>query len=417
MKEKILAAKESPRALEQLYRSDPGTFSRELRGALASDPGSLALQIWGERLLFDEPAASSSIHLRAREIWLTVALSLVAGTLVKLPSILSFPPDTFIMRNVCGIIAAALVAYFLIQRRPPARVGIVTSACLLGSLLFLNLLPDRPSSSTILLACLSAPFYFWSLVGLAFLGKGWRSGPERMGFVRYTGELLIYTTIILIGGMVLTGLTIALFSLIGLDVSSWYMANVGIYGAVAAPVVATLLIDRVIGERFKIAPVLARVFTPLFLVMVVCYLAAMAWMQKSPFTDRDFLIAFNGLLLVVLGLCVFSVCERGKHSSPGLVDGMNAALLFVTLVINVVALTAIVFRTATDGLTPNRLAVLGTNLLIFAHLAQILFHHVRFLAKIRGLEAIENGITSFLPAYAAWSLLVMVGFPLGFWLK
>ncbi len=419
MKDRILAAAGSPRDLETLYRKSSKEFATALREALDELPDSSVLQVWHERLFFDEKAAvtSGAKLLCARDIWLTVALSLIAGTLVKLPFLLQISGELFYPRNLCGILAGTLTAYFCIQKPCRGRTATILLSILAGSLLFLNLLPDRSNSASILLACIYAPFFFWSLLGVAFAGGSWRSLSARMDYLRYNGELLIYTTMILIGGMVLSGLTAALFHLIGVDIHEWYGSNVVVYGAVAAPVVATLLIDRVVGDRFKIAPLLAKVFTPLFLVMVVAYLAAMILQHRSPFTDRDFLIAFNMLLLVVLGLCVFSVSERGQKDSAGAADLMNIALVFVTLLIDAVALSAIVFRTASEGLTPNRMAVLGTNLIIFLHLAGILFHYIRFIRKIRNFDAIENWIVAYLPAYTAWSLFVMVGFPLLFWFR
>lgn len=419
MKDRILAAVGSPKDLEGLYRKSPKEFATALREAFDELPDSCVLQVWHERLFFDEMAAGTSAAklLYARDIWLTVALSLIAGTLAKLPILLPISRELFYPRNLCGIMAGALTAYFCIQKPCRGQVTAILLSILAGSLLFLNLLPDRSNSASILMACIYAPFVFWSLLGIAFAGGHWSSLGARMDYLRYNGELLIYTTMILLGGMVLTGLTAALFHLIGLDISEWYMSNVVVYGAVAAPVVATLLIDRVVGDRFKITPLLAKIFTPLFLVTVVAYLIAMIFQHRSPFTDRDFLIAFNLLLLVVLGLCVFSVSERGRRDSAGVTDLMNIALVFVTLLIDVVALSAIVFRTASEGLTPNRMAVLGANLLIFLHLAGILFHYIRFIRKSRDFDAIENWIVAYLPAYTAWSLFVMVGFPLLFWFR
>jgi len=421
MKDQILHAAGSPRELEALYRKSPDAFTRAFREAFAASPDSTALRVWQERLFFDGQAGmpSSSSRLQARDIWLVVALSLIAGTLAKLP--LVFPVldgERFYPRNLCGIVAGALISYFCIQRLCRARTVVFIMSLLLGSLLYLNLLPGGSNSATLVLACMHAPFFFWSLLGVAFLGGAWRNQPGRMDYVRYNGELLVFSTIVLIGGMVLTGLTFALFKLIDLDISDWYMKSVVVYGAIASPIVATLLIDRVVGDRFKITPLLARVFTPLFLVTVVAYLIAMILQHKSPFTDRDFLIAFNGLLLVVLGLCVFSVSERGPKDSSGVIDLMNVALVSVTLVIDVVALAAILFRVTSDGgFTPNRLAVLGANLLAFCHLAGILYHYMRFIRKTGRFERLENWIVGYLPAYTIWSLVVMVGFPLLFWFR
>ena len=420
MKDQILHAAGCPRELEALYRKNPGQFAPAFREALAENPDSIALRVWQERLFFDGQAGASSsgARLQGRDIRLVVALSLIAGTLAKLPLLFpSLDGERFYPRNLCGIVAGALVAYFCIQRQCRARTVALLLSLFPGSLLYLNLLPGSSKSATLVLACIHAPFFFWSLLGVAFLGGAWRNLPGRMDYLRYNGELLVFSTIVLLGGMVLTGLTLALFGLIGLQIESWYMSNVGVYGAIATPLVATLLIDRVVGDRFKISPLLAKVFSPLFLVTFVAYLIAMILQHKSPFTDRDFLIVFNGLLLVVLGLCVFSVSERGPKDPPGGLDLMNAALVSVTLAIDVVALAAILFRVTSLGFTPNRLAVLGANLIAFCHLAGILYYSMGFIRKTSRFELLENWIAGYIPAYTIWSLVVMVGFPLLFWFR
>ena len=414
MKDKILAAAaNSPRALEALYRANPRDFAQAFPQAFAANPGEPILQAWNERLFFAVAADAEPSRWRGRDIGLVVVLALVAGTLMKLPQFFGgIDSDWFYARNLCGIVAALLVAYFCFQRPARPRALRALLAFGLGTVVFLNLLPDRSDSQTILLATMHAPFFLWSLLGVAFLGGAWKNLPGRMDFIRYNGELAIYSTMILIGGMILTGLTLALFSLIHVSIEEWYLQNVVVYGSVAAPLVATLLVDRIVGSRFKIAPLLAKLFLPLFLVTVVAYLAAMLMQQKNPFTDRDFLIAFNGLLLAVLGLCVFSISERGPKEAPGAVDFMNIALVAVTLLIDVVALSAILFRLTSYGFTPNRLAVLGGNLLAFGHLAGILFRYLRFTRRKAPFEALETWIVGYIPAYTAWSLIVSFAFPL-----
>lgn len=413
MKNRIIAASNSPRELETLYRADPREFTRAFPEAFAAQPDSPVLQAWQERLFFATAAAKEPARWQARDIGWVVVLSLVAGTLMKLPQFLGWPEaEWFYSRNLFGIVAGALIAYFCIQRPNPKRTALFAFPLLFAAVLYLNLLPDRHNSHTIVLACMHLPFFLWSLLGFAFLGGAWKNLAGRMEYIRYNGELLIYTTLIQIGGMVMTGLTIALFKLIHLNIEDWYLQNVVVYGAVAAPIVATLLVDRIVGSRFRFAPLLAKIFTPLFLVTVSAYLVAMGIQHKSPFTDREFLIAFNGLLLVVLGLCIFSISERGAQETPGLGDYMNIGLVSVTLLIDVVALSAILFRLTSYGFSPNRVAVLGANLLAFGHLAGILFHYLRCLRKKSPFESLEQWIAGYIPAYSAWSLLVAVGFPL-----
>ena len=415
MKDRILEAAGSALELERLYRGSPVEFTRVFPDALTEMPESAILLVWRERLFFGEGSATEEKvpRWRARDIWLTILISLVAGTLAKLPQWLpAVNAERFYTRNLCGIVAGALVVWFCAQWL--SRRGIIPLVLLAAALVDLNLLPEESKSESVVLALLHAPFFFWSLVGLAFLGGAWRNLARRMDYLRYNGELLVYTTVVLLGGMVLTGITLALFGMIDVKIEDWYRNYVVVYGAIASPIVATLLVEKVVGDRFKIAPLLAKVFTPLFLVTGIAYLSAMILKQKNLFTDREFLLAFNVLLLLVLGLCVFSISERGSGESAGVMDWMNIGLVAVTLAIDAVALAAILFRVSSYGFSPNRLAVLGANLLVFVHLAGILHHYLRFVRKSQGFGDLEKWIAGYLPTYTAWSLVVMLGFPLAF---
>ena len=108
-------------------------------------------------------------------------------------------------------------------------------------------------------------------------------------------------------------------------------------------------------------------------VMALTYLGVAFAAGENPFINRSFLITFNGLLLVVLGISVFSLVERSEKSDVNLIDYINLALVAVTLLIDAIALSAILFRLASFGFTPNRVAVLGADLIIMVHLARILF--------------------------------------------
>ncbi len=419
MKHRIIKAIDSPHELEILYRESPKEFTCAFPEVFQTHPASKTLMAWQERLFFEKGIAEdqpqSSLHLRPRDVLLTVVLSIIAGTIVKLPHF--FPTldgERFYSRNLGGIVVGALIFYFCRQKSAPVKTAISIFGFLFGALIYLNLLPTKLNSQTLILACMHMPFFFWSLLGLAFLGGAWTNMPGRMDYVRFNGELLIYSTIVLIGGMVLTGVTFVLFGLIDLKIHDWYMKNVVVYGTVASPIVATLLIDRVARARFRISPLIAKVFTPLFLVTVAAYLFAMLFMQRSPFTDRNFLIAFNVLLLVVLGLCVLSIFERNPTTSTQTIDILNTGLVTLTLIIDLVALAAIVFRLGSYGFTPNRLAVLGANLLVFCHLAGILYSYLWFIRGKAVIERLEKWIVGYIPVYTTWSIFVAIGFPLIF---
>ncbi|MFM7901510.1 MAG: hypothetical protein ACKPAD_05940, partial [Bacteroidota bacterium] len=96
-------------------------------------------------------------------------------------------------------------------------------------------------------------------------------------------------------------------------------------------------------------------------------------------------------------------------------NGWTLTLLAaVTIIINGIALSAILFRINEWGITPNRLAVLVGNLLILSNLVWI-FKNMK--GQLKGKSdniAIENNIATFLPIYTTWTAVVVFLFPLLF---
>jgi hypothetical protein len=261
------------------------------------------------------------------------------------------------------------------------------------------------------MALIHLPVLFWAFLGFAFTGAQWREVDSRLRFVRYNGELLILGSLVALGGIVFSGLTMALFSLVLEDPEEWYVVNVGLIGAAALPVAATYLYDVVFKRHTGIAPVLARIFAPLFLVMTSSYLVVAFLGGQNPFVDREFLIIVNGLLLVVLGMTVFSIAERGERTEVGWIDYVNVALLVVTLIIDLVALSAIVFRLTSYGFTPNRIVVLGANVVVMTHLAWTCRAYLGLLRTKTGVAGIQRAVTGYLPVYAGWAAFVTFVLP------
>jgi hypothetical protein len=146
----------------------------------------------------------------------------------------------------------------------------------------------------------------------------------------------------------------------------------------------------------------------------VTYLAVAFFTGQNVFVDRSVLITFNGLLLVVLGITVFSIVGRGKASPVGAVDYINLALVIVTLVMDAIALSAIVFRLASFGFTPNRVVVLGANLVIMTHLAWMCWNYVAVCRKKAEFGVMQRAVAGYLPAYGAWAFVVAFVLPVVF---
>src|SRR5690606_30609611 len=140
----------------------------------------------------------------------------------------------------------------------------------------------------------------WLVVGIAYAGGRWSQVAGRMDFIRFSGELFIYYVLIALGGGVLTGLSALLFQSIAIDIEPFFEAWLLPCGAAGAVVVAAWLVEAKQGVIENMAPVLTRLFTPLFAAALVIFAGALLWTGRGIAIERELLIAFDLLLVVVL---------------------------------------------------------------------------------------------------------------------
>ncbi len=96
------------------------------------------------------------------------------------------------------------------------------SPCSSAAAIFANVYPLRIDSHTLLPAAVHLPIALWLAVGFAYVGNSWFADGSRMSFVRFSGELVIYDVLIALGGGVLTGFTLMMFSAIQMD-AEWFV--------------------------------------------------------------------------------------------------------------------------------------------------------------------------------------------------
>jgi hypothetical protein len=225
------------------------------------------------------------------------------------------------------------------------------------------------------------------------------------------------TALIVIAGGILSGITIGLFSLIGIEIEKFYFENIVKFGLPAAPILGTYLTQTNPQLVGKVSPVIAKIFSPLVLVMLLIYLGAMAYSAKDPYNDRDFLLIFNALLIGVMALIFFSVAETAKTTKTQMEIWILSLLSVVTIVVNGIALSAILFRISEWGISPNRVAVLGGNLLILINLLLVTVQFFKSLKNRENISGVGKHIAFFLPIYFVWTVIVTFVFPFIFGFK
>jgi hypothetical protein len=251
----------------------------------------------------------------------------------------------------------------------------------------------------------------WLVVGVAYAGDRWRQVGGRMDFVRFSGELFIYYVLIALGGGVLTAFMAMIFQSIGVDPETFLASWLVPCGAVGAVVVASWLVEAKQSVIENMAPVLTRLFTPLFAAMLLVFLGTMLWTGRGVDVARNVLIAFDLLLVVVLGLLVYSVSARDPQAPPGPFDVLQVILVVCALLADAVALWAIASRIGEFGFSPNRVAALGENLILLVNLGWSAVLYLLFLRGRASFARLERWQTDYLPVYAAWAAIVVIVFP------
>ena len=379
-------------------------------------------RLWKQLVLAGDTVRgrSASVYL---ELFITTCIAIAAALAFKAPALFGVDPfvdsegaetsgdAAFYGRNASLIVLPFLIGFMAWQRRLPPRVIAWMAVPFVAAAVLVNTYPLEREGDTMVLTAIHLPIALWLVAGVAYLGGAWRSGAPRMDFVRFTGEWFIYYTLIALGGGVLSAMTLGLFDAIGINVERAITAWVLPCGAVGAVVIVAWLVEAKQSVIENMAPVLTSVFTPLFAIMLVAAITGMAATGNFVDADRDVLILFDLLLVLVVGLVLYSISARDPESTPALMDWLQLVLVVSALIIDAMALAAIASRIEEFGWTPNRTAGLGLNVVLLANLVWSAWLLAAFLRRRKHFSALERWQTAYIPVYALWAAAVVVVFP------
>ena len=405
MKNQIESYINDPVQLEKLYRYNKVQFKQSFATLYPELKGSTSAEFWNERL----KSKSDELYWGSyKDLLFVIIASLMAGLIAKLPAILSISEEYFYPRNIGFIIFPALSAFFIWKNKLSKGQTYFIASIFLLSIIFINYLPE---GDTLILSCIHLILFLWAILGYAFVGKKRFEVEARLSYLRYNGELVVMTTLILLAGAIMTAATFGLFSLIELNIEEFFEKYIIIFGLPAAPILGTYLINTNPQLVGKVSPVIAKIFSPLVLVMLVIYLVAILYSGKDPYNDREFLLIFNGLLIGVIAIIFFSIAEKTNTKKHHLEIWILFLLSITTILVNGIALSAIMFRISEWGITPNRAAVLGSNVLILINLVLVTLQLNRVLFKKTDINVVGNSIANYLPIYCIWAIIVAFLFP------
>ena len=381
-------------------------------------------RLWKQLVITpDADAPASTSHA---EILVVLGLALAAALAVKLPSLFGLrlspqaevPP--FYFRNASLFVFPLLTVYFVWKRGWNATRALWLALPFAAAAVFANVFPfHNPTrldnfpqgSDTQMLAVLHLPIALWLAVGFAYLRGRWFNERGRMNFIRFSGELFIYYVLIALGGIVLIGFTVMLFASIGMK-ADWLIGGWLVpCGAAGAVIIGSWLVEAKQSVIESMAPVLTRLFTPLFTVLLLAFLGTMAWTGSPIHVERQVLIGFDLLLALVVGLVLYAASARDAEAPPDFFDALQLLLVVSALVVDGVALAAIAARISEFGFTPNRVAALGENLILLVNLAWTAWLSARFVWHRGAFATLERWQITYLPVYALWAAIVVIVFP------
>lgn len=348
------------------------------------------------------------------ETVIAIGLAAAAAVAIKLPALFGIRIDHdagFYARNASLFVLPFLTAYFVWKRRLDSGIIRWLIAAFILAVVFANVYPFATVSSTRWLTAIHLPIALWLAVGIAYAGGRWNAVEGRMDFIRFSGELFIYYVLIALGGGVLTGFMALIFKSIGINMQPFFHLWLLPCGAAGAVLVASWLVEARQSVIENIAPMLTRIFSPLFAAMLITFLGALLFTGHGIDIGRNVLIVFDLLLVVVLGLLLYAISARDPQSDPGVFDIVQVVLVVSALLADLVALWAIGARISEFGFSPNRVAALGENVILMVNLAWSAVLYIRFFRGGGSYQSLEKWQTDYLPVYVIWAVIVVIAFP------
>ena len=317
-------------------------------------------------------------------------------------------------------ISAALIAFFLTLagkqrwgRVLAVGLGLVAGAAYV-LLLFPRLWPRVFQEQYISLMVLHLALLAWAAVGLVALAREGDQG-NRFAFLVKSLEALVVGGLLAVAGGLFTLITSGLFEALGIQLPEvvWRLFAAGGGGLIAVIAVALVYDPRAAPREqsfdeglSKLVALLLRLLLPLTVGVLLVYLGFIPFNWRQPFENRDVLVIFNAMLFAVIALLMGATpvhqTDPGEKAQTWLRRGV-IVLAVLALLVSLYALAAILYRTVNDHLTPNRLLVIGWNVVNIVILAVLLIHQAR-AGRSSWLPAMHRTFAIGIVLYLIWSV-------------
>lgn len=440
--ERIEAVQSDPQQLETLYQAarevgESAAFADAIRAHFAAAPENLLFAAWHYRLARpapeEAPEEAAAPDRAVERHWRTaIPLSLLCGLLfwflsdVDRLQLLDYIPALVVIW--APISACCVLAYLALAGRrftreliPIAGLLLLVAAYPLWTAPLMGN-PDLARHYADLMA-LHLPLMAWAGVGLYILW-GMADAENRFAFLIKSLEVLITGGLFAMAGGVFVGITVGMFEALNINLPESVMRILVAGGGGLIPVLAVATVYNPeagpVAQSFRaglsvLIITLMRLLLPLTLLVGVIYVAFIPFNFTQPFHNRDVLMVYNAMLFAVMALLVGVTPVRAGASGlsarqSSLVRTGILAVAGLALLVSLYALAAILYRTAQGGFTPNRLTVIGWNLVNMGVLVHLLVLQWR-AAPAHWISRLHTSFGLGMNAYAVWGLLLVLLLP------
>ena len=428
MKEQIRDNLNAAAKLEVLYQQNPAAFESAFREVFTEIERSPVADFWMARLndnskaISETPAKTSAFHFY--DLLFLLGAILIGWAILKIPDICKFPSDAFIAKNVALSVLPCVSIYWAWKRRIAWKNIFPLVLVCVVSAISINLLPVNYNkfriftpSDTFILSCIFLPILWWITMSI-FLRREAESALQSLTrSISHTGELFVTMILISLAGGAVLGAAAALFSTIGLDIGD-ALENFVIPLLLAIPFIAVCLTETYPQLARSLTSILARVLVPLIFLALAIYIVLVILLpNKDVFASRDFLITFNGALLGTAAVILIALCATELQLPPRWVTISNGLLCAVSVILTGMVIYFLMSRAHSGGLTPNRFAAFGVDIILIIHLCIVGYRLFALDAGKSTFDALKDAMTFPFYLYAAWSAFVIFAFPLIFHFK
>ncbi len=441
-------AKGNPADLERLYRQalskgESEIFCETIARWVKEEPENPLFNVWAYRLGIHAIAVKEVVKeeiSKKGEIqnwWLAISVSVLSGLLFTLFAGGNQPFPAPGKSNPLFWIGwsptAALGMLFYLGAtetvKDRLRWYLVSAGTIILTTLFVGAIGWNRTDDIANLLALHLPLLSWIFVGFSVVIGRTKIPGQIFGYLLKSMEIIIGSTIYLIAGMIFMALTSGIFSVLGIGVSDYILQYLMSWLIGVVPVLSLATIydtSRSPLEQNQVtgfAPLLktlARLLLPIATVVLLSYVC---WFIPTnfwkPFTQleahlrqREVLIIYNATIIAIIAILLRAVPDLGEKISEKLNLILRAVVTLaglLTLLLNTYSLAVITSRIFNFGLTPNRHAVLGWNLVTFSILSWILIKIYKVKPE-KWVEALrESTYWAIIPiiSWVIWVLLVL----------